>query len=332
MSQEVPVIDLGRSTNPGTELVDAFRTIGFAYVQGHGVPCPLQVELERVAQEFFSLPEHKKTAFDMKKSRRAWRGYFAVGKELTSGKADQKEGFYFGVDHSPEHPGVQQGWPTFGLNPWPSSAMKRIVTEYMAEMKTLAFRIMSLVAVGLRLEPRFFGSCLGNQPTELFRIFGYPRHDFAGSSEEWGVREHTDMGFLTILKQDASGGLEAKTLGGEWVGVPPRDDAFVLNIGDMLEFASRGVLRSTPHRVRNPSQQERFSYPYFFDPNWNWQLQPIDQHLLKDFSPASMPGSGSVRRWDNLELHALPAGTTYGDFVWQKIRAVFPELAKQRSQ
>ena len=52
----------------------------------------------------------------MKKLGKYWRGYFPVGGELTSGYPDRKEGIYLGLEHSDDHPGVKNGWPTFGSN------------------------------------------------------------------------------------------------------------------------------------------------------------------------------------------------------------------------
>jgi isopenicillin N synthase-like dioxygenase len=57
----------------------------------------------------------------------------------------------------------------------------------------------------------YFARRFTDDPTELFRIFRYPEHTFADEADEWGVREHTDYGFLTILLQDDSGGLVGKT-------------------------------------------------------------------------------------------------------------------------
>jgi len=302
---------------PPAELIAAFRTMGFAYLDNHGVSVDLQKNLERVAGDFFARPLDYKLKFAMKNSGRAWRGFFPVGGELTSGKPDQKEGFYFGVDHLPTH--RLAGQPTFGQNPWPNPEMRAVVTEYMNEMKRVATQLMSKIAEGLGLEREYFAKAFTAEPTEFFRIFGYPKHDSTG--DEWGVREHTDMGFLTILKQDESGGLEAKDVNGKWVPIPPLPNTFVLNIGDMLEFWTGGVLRSTPHRVRNPAKAERFSYPYFFDPGWTASLKPIAPEKLKQFPKANRVD----KRWDDLDLHALRS--TYGEFVWNKISKVFPDLA-----
>ena len=55
----------------------------------------------------------------MEKGGRAWRGYFQVGEELTSGKVDLKEGLYLGQQLEPSHPNVLKGLPLHGTNLFP---------------------------------------------------------------------------------------------------------------------------------------------------------------------------------------------------------------------
>ncbi|MEZ5342524.1 MAG: 2OG-Fe(II) oxygenase family protein [Acidimicrobiales bacterium] len=71
------------------------------------------------------------------------------------------------------------------------------------------------------------------------------------------------------------GGLQVHAPGGEWLDVPPLDGAFVMNVGDMLHRWSNGKLLSTPHRVINRSGRERYSCPFFFDPNVSTVISPL---------------------------------------------------------
>merc|ERR1712113_1321763 len=48
---------------------------------------------------------------------------------------------------------------------------------------------------------------------------------------------------------------------------PPVDGAFVVNIGDMIGRWTAHRFKSTVHRVVNVSKNERFSVPYFLEPN-----------------------------------------------------------------
>ena len=82
-----------------------------------------------------------------------------------------------------------------------------------------------------------------------------------------------------------------------WVDVPPDADAFVCNLGDMLERMTNGAYRSTPHRVRNASADGRLSFPFFFDPSW--------------------------------DAHVPNHDGTYGEYLVAKVSKVFPQLQRR---
>ena len=123
----------------------------------------------------------------------------------------------------------------------------------------------------------WFEDKLCYDPTVLFRIFHYPS---TGDTYDWGVGEHTDYGLLTLLLQDTLvGGLQIMSREGGWVDVPPDDGGnrkLVVNIGDMLDKLTKGLYRSTPHRVkRNSTGTGRLSFPLFFDPSWTAVVLPL---------------------------------------------------------
>lgn len=305
-------------------LREALSTLGFVTLRGALGPS-LAAELRELSAQLFALSLTDKRALAMRHAGPAWRGWFALGDEFTAGARDQKEGFYLGVEHGEAHPEVRLGSPMHGRNLWPSKpALARlpvVVAAWMAAMRRVAELLMSLVARGLELEPEYFAQRFGHEPTELFRIFRYPSQA-AGGDAGWGVGEHTDMGFLTLLLTDGRAGLEVAALDGEWIALTPGPEQLVVNVGDMLEVWTRGLYRATPHRVRQPVDGARMSWPYFFDPGWRVVLDPIDPQRLPP-----VPTRTQGRRWDGLELAQLPTGTTYGEFVWAKISKVFPELA-----
>ena len=327
---QLPIIDLSladREIIP--QLHRALKDIGFLYIQNHGVPEALQTQLSDVAKAFFSLSESEKMNIAMEKGGLAWRGYFPVKGELTSGVPDLKEGLYFGVEHEVAHPAVLKGTPLHGPNQWPEgSGMESVVREYMQQMRRISERLMRLIAVGLGLDSDYFSIRYGTEPTELFRIFNYPGPAAFSPNEAsmMGVHEHTDMGFLTILLQDDNGGLEVRSREKEqYVSAPPIPGTFVVNIGDMLELWTHGIYQATLHRVKNTSLNDRLSFPYFFDPSWDAKLAPIDPELLREKELMGVPPA-SVRKWDGTNLKALSQDSTYGEFVWNKVRKVFPEL------
>jgi isopenicillin N synthase-like dioxygenase len=101
----IPVIDVNpllRGTenrrNVAAEIGRACRDCGFFYLTGHGVDERLQQQMEQLSRQFFAQDVEAKMEIRMARGGRAWRGYFPVGDELTSGQPDWKEGIYFGAN------------------------------------------------------------------------------------------------------------------------------------------------------------------------------------------------------------------------------------------
>src|SRR3546814_17949355 len=82
-----------------------------------------------------------------------------------------------------------------------------------------------------------------------------------------GVGAHKDSGVLTLLWVEPGKGWLQVQRDGEWVDAPPVPGAFVVNIGELLEYATQGYLTATNHRVISPRYPaERLSVPFFFNP------------------------------------------------------------------
>jgi isopenicillin N synthase-like dioxygenase len=318
----LPVIDLSPlrkgvgGERVALEIDAACRDTGFFYVVGHGVSPELVARLDRLSREFFTLGDDEKSAIAMRHGGSAWRGWFPVGGELTSGRPDMKEGIYFGQELGDDDPRVRAGLPLHGPNLFPihPEGLRAAVLEYIDAVTELGHTLLRGMSIGLGLEESWFDEHLTAEPLVLFRIFHYPPLDRV--DDRWSVGEHTDYGLITILAQDASGGLEVRGPGG-WLAAPPVDGAFVVNLGDMLERMTGGRYRSTPHRVRNASGLDRLSFPLFLDPGWNAEVLPVplaDDTVSRD----------RVERWDGADVHAW-AGT-YGEYVVTKVGRVFPAL------
>ncbi len=325
---ELPIIDVGPlvsragdETGVAEAIGAACRERGFFYIVGHGVSEDLQRRLEALSRRFFGQDLETKLAIRMALGGRAWRGYFKVGDELTSGKPDVKEGLYFGAELGEDDPRVRAGQPLHGPNLFPPEidGFAQTVLDYMAAMTDLGHALMRGVALSLGLEPDYFRVRYMRDPLTLFRIFHYPpvRPDPEGEVR-WGVGEHTDYGVLTILKQDDVGGLQVKSRS-EWLDAPPVAGSFVCNIGDMLDRMTRGLYRSTPHRVRNVSGRDRYSFPFFFDPGFDARVEPVPLEGVE------IPDD-AAERWDQVSVHAFEG--TYGDYVLAKVAKVFPELGR----
>jgi isopenicillin N synthase-like dioxygenase len=319
----IPVIDVtalrlgGDREAVAQQIRQACCETGFFYIVGHGVDEALQQRLENLSRQFFAQDLETKMQIRMALGGRAWRGYFPVGDELTSGKPDLKEGIYFGAELDSHHPSARQKLPMHGANLFPNiPQFRETILDYLSVMTQLGHTLIEGIALSLGLEASYFHDRYTNDPLILFRIFNYPSDVVASTG--WGVGEHTDYGLLTILKQDNAGGLQVRSRLG-WVDAPPIANSFVCNIGDMLERLTGGLYRSTPHRVKNSSGRDRQSFPFFFDPNFDAQLHPIPIQGVT-------VKNNREERWDKANVHNFCG--TYGDYVLSKVAKVFPELRR----
>ena len=94
--------------------------------------------------------------------------------------------------------------------------------------------------------------------------------------EQFGVSEHTDFGLLTVLCQDSVGGLQIRGVDGEWFHAPPIEGTLIVNVADLLSRWTKGIYKSTPHRVVNNSGKERLSIVLAFDPDPDTLIDPSE--------------------------------------------------------
>jgi isopenicillin N synthase-like dioxygenase len=318
----VPIVDVGPVVggrdDPGVAAaIDrACRDVGFFGIVGHAVPLDLVREVERLAREFFARPESEKARVAMRHGGRAWRGWFPLDGELTSGTPDHKEGYYFGRELPPTDPRVAAGRLLHGPNLWPAvpAGLRAALGAYLDHLEVLGQQVTRAISLALVGDPDALRARWFRDPVILLRLFTYPP---AGPGDpDRGVGEHTDYGFLTLLWQDGNGGLEVRTADG-WTAVDPDPEAFVCNIGDMLDRVTGGRYRSTPHRVRSPAGGDRLAIPFFFDPDWDARIDPLPL-------AGAAPTDDGTRRWDGTSVHG--ALGTYGEYLTAKVARVFPEL------
>lgn len=320
---DIPVIDVSslitlQSSRRQTALAigRACRQHGFFYITNHGISWDLQQNLAGLSEKFFALDLASKMQIEMKHAGIAWRGYFPVKGELTSGQADIKEGLYFGQELCADHPLVESKTALHGPNLFPAlNGFRTTVIDYIKAINFLGHRLIEGISLSLGLPVDYINRHYTYDPLLLFRIFHYPPPSPAEATKLWGVGEHTDYGFLTILKQDECGGLQIKSAG-QWIDAPAIRNTFICNIGDMLERLTGGIYKSTPHRVRNLSGRSRYSWPLFFDPCYFAQIKAIPGiETIKD---------DSSERWDQSCVHHFQG--TYGDYLLNKVGKVFPDL------
>ncbi|KAL8395369.1 hypothetical protein RB595_003039 [Gaeumannomyces hyphopodioides] len=292
---EVPVIDVSvlRSGDEAARRAlaarvrDAAEHTGFFYISGHGIPEERIAGAQAQVRRFFHQPDELKERVVMTKSK-----YYCGWSPRSSGQLspsesrDLREGFTFRYHprHDPEHAGFGsdddvppevapyiRGGEAFV---WEGTAhldgFRDALVGYWQECLGLARGLIRVFALALGLpEGHFDGLVTYPGSDGVFQFYPAMTPEQAGSSEDVGIGSHTDLQCFTLLWQDAVGGLQVLTGGGQWVRVPPVPGTLVVNIGDFLMRLSNDRFRSTVHRVWNRSTVDRYSMPFFFGFNFN---------------------------------------------------------------
>lgn len=244
----------------------ACRTWGFFYIKGHPITSARIHQVIDTAKAFFALPMSEKMKIDITQSKHH-RGYGAIAAEQLDPNypGDFKEAFDMGFHIPAEDPDVLAGKPLRGPNRHPDiPGWKALMEGHYQDMHQLGMMLLRAIALSLGAEKDFFDHKF-EDPISAMRIIHYPPKP--STEDEIGAGVHTDYGCITLLYQDNVGGLQVKNLQGEWMDAPPVEGAFVVNIGDMMARWSNDRYKSTPHRVVSPKAVDRYSMPYFVEPN-----------------------------------------------------------------
>jgi isopenicillin N synthase-like dioxygenase len=340
----LPVLDLSR-LDDGPEAAAQFRDdlraathdVGFFYLTGTGVTPELEARLQRAARDFFALPEDDKLAIENVKSPH-FRGYTRIGGERTQGKVDWREQIDIGPERAANtDPTAPDYARLIGPNLWPAAQpeLQDVVTEWHEHLSGVARKLLRAWALSLGADESYFDEHFG-EPSTLIKIVRYPGstepepqsprplHGSLSRSAEplaaWaqGVGAHKDSGVLTLLWiEPGKGGLQVER-DGSWVDAPPVPGAFVVNIGELLEYATQGYLKATNHRVVSPRYpDDRISVPFFFNPDLGQRLPLIQL-------PADLAAQATgVTQDPTNPIHAL-----YGENALKSRLRAHPDVAE----
>lgn len=274
MTKAIPVLDAsgflsGEASalaNFPKALRDAFETYGFVTLEGHGLNNDRIASAYAAAERFFALSDDEKRAASIAGVGGNF-GYTPFGQEHAKddARADLKEFYHFAQAHY-EQPGC--------------SAVPEFIEEgrgLYAELEALAARLLEAVALSLELDRGYFAHHIdgGNS---ILRVLHYPpAPDAPDDAPRAG--SHEDINLITLLVGSSADGLEVLDKEGDWIPVQAHARNLTVNVGDMLQNLTGGVLRSTTHRVVLPPgpqrNQSRYSLPFFLHPVGPMPLDPI---------------------------------------------------------
>lgn len=295
LRDKLPLIDItgirsgdARRMKPiADQIGKAAREFGFFRLAGHGIDLNLVNRTYHMAERFFALPDEVKRQYYIGLSTNH-RGYvpFTEKGDYPDEVNRSYEAFDLALDLPHDDPDYVAGNRLLGPNVWPDDEdFKNTVADYYAQISELGHLVCSALELHLNLP---IGSMTRHmsKPISQLRLLHYVRQSDTVDTKSVNMGAHTDYECLTLL-HTRNAGLQVMTAEDRWIDVPVDHSVYVVNIGDMLEAWTNGVLRSTPHRVLN-LLPERFSMPYFVAANYDTEIRPFPQ-LVKDGAPKYEP-------------------------------------------
>ncbi len=315
----LPVLDLA-DLDGGPEarlrFREALRTatheVGFFHLRHHIEPEAI-AELFDVARRFFALPEEDKRAVEMTRSP-YFRGWTRLDGELTQGQVDHREQIDLGSEVAANDVVDPPYMRLDGPNQWPDALpeLRPVILSWLERLEALGHRLLTEWALSLGAPADHFAGTF-DPASLMLKIVRYP----GSAARTQGVGAHSDPGILTLLLvEPGKAGLQVRTDDG-WLDVPPVEDAFVVNIGELMEVATDGYLRATPHRVTAPPEgSERLSIPFFFNPNIDAEVPSVE-----------LPPELAARARGVTQDAANVIGSRYGDNLLKARLRAHPDVA-----
>ncbi|KHN25971.1 Protein SRG1 [Glycine soja] len=276
---QVPVIDLSKLLSqdlkePELEKLHyACKEWGFFQLINHGVSTSLVEKVKRGAQDFFNLPIEEKKKLGQREGEGV-EGYgqaFVVSEEQKLEWADM-----FFMLTLPPHIRKPYLFPNIPL------PFRDDLETYSAGLKKLAIQIVELMANALNVDSKEIRELFG-EGVQSMRMNYYP--PCPQPELVMGLNPHTDGGSLTILLQlNEVEGLQIK-IDGSWIPIKPLPNAFIVNLGDMMEIMTNGIYRSIEHRATVNLEKERLSIATFYNPGMEVKLGPAPS-LVTPTTPA----------------------------------------------
>ncbi len=273
MTESVPTLSLRQVATPAftAALNEACTRYGFVVITDHGIPQPLIDRFIGLYRAFFALPEARKRAYHIAGGGGA-RGYTPFGVETAKGAThhDLKEFWHVGRELPDDH----RYRSLMARNVWVEDlpGFKALSLEMFEAFDSMGRDLLRPIARILGLADDYFEDKV-QEGNSVLRVIHYPPLP-PTPTESVRAGAHEDINVITLLLGAEEPGLQVKTLQGQWLSVNPQPGSLVVNVGDMLQRLTNGVLRSTTHRVINPPRERasvaRFSMPYFlhFNPDF----------------------------------------------------------------
>ncbi len=298
---DIKTVDFTKLTSPGkfeeaaVLIRNECENSGFFLVK---VPENVEKQMPNVleaAKRFFELPLKEKQKLDNNELTQfringkcipgtgaGYRGF----SEDPNFALDTRESFNMGPDVSKSLV-TSVGYSGSGMTPWPEETVltgwRSVMKTYCDSLLEISCTLRQLFAVALGLDRAFFEKP-GYFDKESW-LLGLVHYSASQSNEEkgiFGIKPHSDGGMFTLLLGDGNSGLQIcpdKSVEYNdriWLDIePPPPGHLIVNLGQILERWTNGKFKATLHRVVLTGETERFSVPFFYEPNVDCVIEPI---------------------------------------------------------
>ena len=273
----VPLIDLQEASKDKDQLrlLDfACRDHGFFLLKNHGMQNEIN-NMWSMSEWFFA--QQREDKLKLLRSEEIPLGFY--DRELTKQKRDLKEVFDFMETRSEKD-----------INQWPDEPLFRETMErFFKKSSEIAKETLDLILLCLGISKNDL--IFGDSKTSNARLNFYPVDDPLSLLEknevnglgDMALHHHTDPGILTLLLQDMTGGLQAKSKEFGWIDITPEKDSIVVNLGDAMQVWTNDNYVAAIHRVSKRTSEPRYSTPFFYNPTSDSTIQPLS--IISDAKP-----------------------------------------------
>ncbi|KAL6145002.1 hypothetical protein ACLB2K_055691 [Fragaria x ananassa] len=167
------------------------------------------------------------------------------------------------------------------------TSLRNTLESFMSELQRIAQTLLGLMAKLLKVKMEEMEE-LFEDGLQTVRMSHYP--PCPNPELVVGIKPHSDGSGITIVHQaNEVQGLQIRK-DEVWLPVCLDHDAFVVNLGDILEILTNGIYKSVEHRVTVNSEKERISIAMFFMPRPGTEIGP----LTSQRDPQKPPSSGNT--------------------------------------
>ena len=280
--------DINKKNNFIESIGKAFEEIGFVALDGHFLDSNFNKKLYKEIRSFFDLPQEIKNKYEIP-GISGQRGYVSFGKESAKGSkhGDLKEFWHFGqyVENDDK---LLKEYPS-NVEVTENEQFNIVGKQTYRLLEKTSKYVLRALALYLKLDEFYFDKYIVNG-NSILRPIHYPPI-LEKPKDAVRAAAHGDINLITLLMGAQGKGLQVKNNDGEWIDAIASKDQLMINVGDMLSRHTNNKLKSTVHRVINPSKElmkkSRYSIPFFMHPISDMKLDVlescIDENNPKSF-------------------------------------------------